>query len=54
MTFLRLRFPGAGQLPSSVYATRGAGHGRTCGSTTTKNDAKTVVANRDEVNRLRG
>jgi hypothetical protein len=38
----------------SAYAKRGAGHGKTCGKATTKKLANSVVANREDVNRLRG
>ena len=50
---LRLRFLGIG-VPSSAYSTRGAGQGRACGKATTKKDAKSVVAKREEVRRERG
>jgi hypothetical protein len=50
----RLRFLGEVPSPASAYATLGAGHGRTCGNATTKKLAKRVVANKEEVSRLRG
>lgn len=41
-------------MSSSAYATLGAGQGKACGSATTKKLAKSVVANREDVSRLRG
>lgn len=41
-------------MPSSAYATLGAGHGNTCGKATTKKLAKRVVAKSEDVRRLRG
>jgi hypothetical protein len=38
----------------SAYAILGAGHGKMCGKATTKKLAKRVVANNEEVTRLRG
>ncbi|RYP43676.1 hypothetical protein DL769_011518 [Monosporascus sp. CRB-8-3] len=43
-----------GEEDESAYATRGAGHGSTCGSATTKKDASTVVAKSEDVIRDRG
>lgn len=51
--FLRLLFP-SGHISPSVYATRGAGHGRICGNVTTAKLAKRVVTNIEEVIRERG
>ena len=51
--FLRLLFP-SGHTSPSVYATRGAGHGRICGNVTTAKLAKRVVTNIEEVIRDRG
>lgn len=47
------RLPACG-VPSSAYTTLGAGHGSAWGRTTTKKLAKRVVANREDVKRLRG
>lgn len=52
--FRLLRLLPACGVPSSAYATLGAGHGSACGKTTTKKLAKRVVANKEEVKRLRG
>jgi len=49
---LLLRVPSG--ISPSAYATLGAGHGRICGKATTKKLAKSVVANIEEVARLRG
>ena len=51
--FLRLLFP-SGHISPSVYATRGAGHGRICGNVTTAKLARRVVTNIEEVIRERG
>jgi hypothetical protein len=54
--FLRRRFlcgvPSG--ISPSAYANRGAGQGNTCGRATTKKLAKSVVAKREDVSRLRG
>ena len=41
-------------LSPSANATLGAGHGRTCGKPTTAKLKKSVVANKEDVSRLRG
>jgi hypothetical protein len=53
--FRRLLLLGAPlDISPSAYATLGAGHGRICGNATTKKLAKSVVAKREDVSRLRG
>ena len=54
-TFLLLRRRGVPSgISPSARTNLGAGHGRACGKATTKKLANRVVANREDVNRLRG
>lgn len=50
----RLRCCVPSGISPSAYANRGAGHGSICGRATTKKQANSVVAKREDVSRLRG
>jgi hypothetical protein len=52
LVLVLVRVPSA--ISSSAYAILGAGHGKICGRATTKKLAKSVVANKEDVTRLRG